>query len=127
MTDMTDTNTLKTSELLILAYKHLWNGDILAKQHEYSNYVCGAVDDALYELGIDNLSDDDGWNQYIDSKDRFHDYMDLILAKTDSYYYYSHLAKLGVPRNLTGNPEWMQLRRRELLCSIMSHFESIND
>lgn len=127
MTDMTDTSNLKTSEILTLAYKHLWNGDFLAKQHEYSQYVCGAVDDALYELGIDNLSDDDGWHPYKGSRERLHDYMDLILAKTDSSFYKRHLMELGVPRNLTGNPEWMQLRRRELLCSIISHFESIND
>ena len=127
MTDTNNLNNLKTSEILTLAYKHLWNGDFLAKQHEYSRHVCGAVADALRELDVNKLSDDDGWHPYKDSKDRFHDYMNLILAKTDSIYYTKHLNKLGVPINLTGNPEWVQLRRRELLCSIISHFESIND
>ena len=127
---MTDTNNkynLKTSEILTLAYKHLWNGDFLAEQYKHVPYVCGAVDDALYELGIDNLYDDDGWHPYKGSRERFHDYMDSILAKTDSSFYPRHLMELGVPRTIINNAEWMQLRRRELLCSIISHFESIND
>ncbi len=124
---MPDTNNLKTSEILTLAYKHLWNGDFLAEQYKHVPYVCGAVADALHELGIDNLSDDDGWHPYKGSRERFHDYMDSILKETNSSYYYSHLNKLGVPRTILNNAEWMQLRRRELLCSIISHFESIND
>ena len=124
---MTDTNTLKTSELLTLAYKYLWNGDFLAEQYKHVPNVCGAVAAALKELDIDNLADDDGWHPYIDSHDSFRDYMDYILKETNSSFYYSHLAKLGVPRTILNNAEWMQLRRRELLCSIISHFESIND
>ena len=124
---MNNSIKLKTSEILTLAYKHLWNGDFLAKQYKHVPNVCGAVTEALVELDMRNLSDDDGWHPYIDIQDRFHDYMYSILAKTDSSYYYSHLNKLGVPRTILNNAEWMQLRRRELLCSIISHFESIND
>lgn len=126
-TDTTDTNNPKTSEILTLAYKHLWDGNFLAQQHKHASNVCGAVAIALDKFGIDNLSDDDSWHPYIDIQDRFHAYMDSILAKTGYIYYTKHLNKLGVPRSLTDNPEWMQLRRRELLCSIISHFESIND
>lgn len=127
MPDMTNLNNLKTSEILTLAYKHLWNGDFNEKQYKYSRYVCRAVDYALYELGIYNLQDAIGWHPYKDSKERFWDYMDLILKETNSTFYTRHLSKLGVPTILTDNPEWMQLRRRELLCSIISHFEYIND
>ena len=124
---LSNSNNLKTSEILTLAYKHLWNGDILAEQYTHASNVCGAVARVLPELGIDNLVDENGRHPYIDSQDSFQDYMYLILAKTDTNYYCSHLAELGVPIDLMRDAEWMQLRRRELLCSIISHFESIND
>ena len=127
MPDTNNSNKLKTSEILTLAYKHLWDGDFHPDECKHSRNVCRAVGAAFRELNIDNLSDADGWHPYRASKDRFHDYMDLILKETDTAFYSKHLNKLGVPINLIHNPEWMQLRRRELLCSIISYFESIND
>lgn len=55
------------------------------------------------------------------------DYINEAMEKTNAWYYSGHLAQLGVPLKLVNNLEWMQLRRRELLCQMISHFESIGD
>ena len=48
-------------------------------------------------------------------------------SKSDAFSFDDMLFSLGVPVKLVNDDEWVQLRRRELLANLISHYERMGD
>lgn len=97
---------MRTSEVLSAARAHLWDGEGVLIPESQSKYICYAIS----RVQAKSRAKDDA--------------VDLVLAQLDTYgSFEGYLIGRGVPDRLADDPEWMQLRRRELLTRLISQCE----
>lgn len=123
---------MKTSEMLRKAYPFLWDGveDTVLK----SEYICYAIERAFAaELGGDVIEE-------IHVKGIGREILECqkkIVEKMNEWFnprlrrecmsFETAMFELGVKQELAGNTEWRQLRRREFLTNLISHYERLGD
>lgn len=117
--------TRKVSELLTAARTYLWDGtgptpisyhpmNLGSPSPGCEVYVCHAIQAVGYETVDPPQSVLDGVQEACDR----------VLGQLDGNLSFDgYLAGQLVPAQYLDDPEWMQLRRRELLTMLISHFE----
>ena len=125
---MLNIETAKTSEILAAAREWLWDGGEESRHPWQTPYICFAVERAM---GV-HVSPFDSHTETVKRARRITDSVTTLMrelcgSKSGDISFNGMLVGLGVPENLVDDDEWLQLRRRELLTNLISHYERMGD